>query len=321
MDIVGIGQPIKDFLMVIDKMPAENSFTALEDYSSQGGGKVSTALVAASRLGMKCAVMGTVGQDQKGRFVRDDFIRHGIDTSHLIERREGETGYCVCLAERSTQNRRFFGIRPGAGQLKEPELDYEFLKKARILHLETPDAVSKAAAAFARKQGILVSMDGDPYEDEYENLKEMEAMTDIFIGSEAYFRKRAGKNGCIKDVLYEIAEKGCAVSAVTLGEKGAAAVVRGKYIEIPAYQGIEVVDTTGAGDVFHGAFLSAWRRGMDPVWCMRFASAVSAVKCAYIGGRSGIPEWEEAVCFMDHGCIPDTKYLEERRKFYKNMVI
>ena len=320
MDIIGIGQPIKDFLMVVDKMQAENSFTALKDYSSQGGGKVSTALVAAARLGMKCAVMGTVGQDQKGRFVRDDFARHGIDTSHLIERREGETGYCVCLAERSTQNRRFFGIRPGAAQLKETELDLEFLKKGRILHLETPDAVSKAAAAFARKQGILVSMDGDPYEDEYEDLKEMEDMTDIFIGSEAYFRKRAG-NGCIKDVLYEIAEKGCAVSAGTLGEKGSAAVIHGKYIEIPAYQGMEVVDTTGAGDVFHGAFLSAWRKGMDPVRCMRFASAVSAVKCAYIGGRSGILEWEEAIYFMDHGCIPDTKYLEERRKFYKNMVI
>lgn len=320
MDIIGIGQPIKDFLMVVEKMPEENSFTALEDFSSQGGGKVSTALVAAARLGMKCAMVGTVGQDHRGRFVRDDFIRHGIDTSHLIERKEGETGYCVCLAERSTQNRRFFGIRPGADQLKETELDYEFLREGKILHLEAPDAVSKAAAAYARKQGILVSMDGDPYEDENESLKEMESMIDIFIGSEAYFRKRAG-NGCIKDVLYELSEKGCAVSAVTLGEKGAAALIDGKYIEIPAYHGIEAVDTTGAGDVFHGAFLSAWCKRMDPVYCLQFASAVSAVKCTFIGGRSGIPSWEEAVCFMEHGYIMNIKNLEERKIFYKNLVV
>lgn len=320
MDIIGIGQPIKDFLMVIDRMPSQNSFAALEDYSSQGGGKVSTALVAAARLGMKCAIMGTVGQDKKGSFVREDFIRHGIDTSHLKERKEGETGYCACLAERSTQNRRFFGVRPGAAQLTKEELDYTFLKSAKILHLETPDAVSRAAAEFARNHGILVSMDGDPYEDEYDSLKDMESLTDIFIGSEAYFRKRAG-TGCIKDVLYEMAEKGCMVSAVTLGEKGAAAVIDGKYVEVPAYTGVSVTDTTGAGDVFHGAFLSAWRKGMDPVGCLRFASAVSAVKCTCIGGRSGIPDWDETMYFMKHGCISDPESLEARKEFYKNMVV
>ena len=83
MDIIGIAQPIKDLLLVVDQIPDENSFTTLLDYSSQGGGKVSTALAAAARLGMECAVAGTVGKDAKGQFVREDFIRHGIQVEQL----------------------------------------------------------------------------------------------------------------------------------------------------------------------------------------------------------------------------------------------
>lgn len=320
MDIIGIAQPIKDLLLVVEQIPDENSFTTLLDYSSQGGGKVSTALAAAARLGMECAVAGTVGKDAKGQFVREDFIRHGIQVEQLKEREEGKTGYCVCIAEKCSPNRRFLGERPTVKQLMPEELDPDFLKQAKAIHLETPDAVSVAAAQFAKSQGITVSMDADPYPDETDALMEMESLIDIYIGSEAYFKVRS-KGKPFRDTLYEIAQKGCRVAAVTLGDQGLEAVIDGRYIRIPAFHKLPVADTTGAGDVFHGAFLSAWIKGMEPSRCLEFASAASAIKCASIGGRAGIPDWEMTNYFLETGELIKKDTIREREKFYKNLVI
>lgn len=320
MDIVGIARPVKDFIVVVDEIPDRNASAEMIGCSSQGGGKASTALVAAARLGMKCAVMGAVGQDQKGNFVRADFIRHGIDVEHLITREEGETGYCICMSELHVKNRRFIGRRPTAKQISAKELDYNFTGQAKILHLETPDSVSIEAAKFAKEHQILVSMDADPYPDEYDALVEMESLVDFMIGSEQYFTKRAhGKT--IRDALYEAAEKGCRIAAATLGENGVEAVIDGVYMKIPAFTNVKVVDTTGAGDVFHGAFLSAWIKGMEPVQCFRFASAVSAIKCGYYGGRAGIPDWKMTEEFLKSGEIIRKEELVNRERYYSDMVV
>ncbi|WP_343250712.1 carbohydrate kinase family protein [Diplocloster hominis] len=320
MDIIGIAQPIKDLILVVDRLPDENSYTSLLDYSSQGGGKVSTALVAASRLGMECAVAGTIGKDAKGKFVREDFIRHGIQADQLKVREEGKTGYCVCIAETYSPNRRFLGERPTVRQLTPSELDVGFLRQARVIHLETPDAVSIAAAEFAKSQGITVSMDADPYPEETGALIEMERLIDIYIGSEAYFKVRS-KGKPFRDTLYEIAEKGCRVAAVTMGEQGVEAVIDGEYIHIPAFRKLPVADTTGAGDVFHGAFLSAWIKGLEPRQCLLFASAASAIKCTGTGGRAGIPDWDMTNHFLETGELLKKETIRERELFYKNLVI
>jgi len=84
----------------------------------------------------------------------------------------------------------------------------------------------------------------------------------------------------------------------TLGAKGCLAVIEGKLRVFPAYP-VEAVDTTGAGDVFHGAFLVGWLRGMGLEETIRFASAVSAMKCTRIGGRAGIPSYGDALAFLE----------------------
>ena len=320
MDIIGIAQPIKDLILGVDRIPDENGYTSLLDYSSQGGGKVSTALVAAARLGMECAVAGTIGKDAKGKFVREDFIRYGIQAEQLKEREEGKTGYCVCIAEKCSPNRRFLGERPTVKQLAPEELDPGFLRQARAIHLETPDAVSIAAAEFAKSQGITVSMDADPYPEETGALIEMEGLIDIYIGSEAYFKVRS-KGKPFRDTLYEIAEKGCRAAAVTMGDQGLEAVIDGEYFRIPAFHNLPVTDTTGAGDVFHGAFLSAWIKGLEPRRCLQFASAASAIKCTGIGGRAGIPDWDTTSCFLETGELLKKETMREREMFYKNLVI
>ena len=92
-----------------------------------------------------------------------------------------------------------------------------------------------------------------------------------------------------------------------MGEEG--------FFTLPAYQ-VEVVDTVGAGDVFHGAFIAGLLQGYTTKETARLASAVSAVKCTRIGGRAGIPDWETVREFMETGRI-DYREIEERIQYYK----
>lgn len=316
MDIIGIGRAVKDFLITINEMPPQDSHTALNDYSSQGGGKVSSAMIAAARLGMETAMYGVIGDDSKGRFISEDFKRHGTDTSHLIVDKGTKNTFCICVAEKVSQTRRFFGESGTARDLTVEDLDYNFLKKARAIHLDSGNAVARKAAQFAKSSNILVSMDADQYREE---LEEMEALTDIFIASEFYYEGRC-RSMSHRELCCEMAGKGCRVAMITLGSKGCVGVADGEYFELPAFKNVNVIDTTGAGDIFHGAYLSAYLKGLGAVESATFASAVSAIKCTRIGGRAGIPDWDTTLHFLKNGEILSEE-LDRRVKFYRELVV
>ena len=100
----------------------------------------------------------------------------------------------------------------------------------------------------------------------------------------------------------------------TFGEKGCAGISKEGFFEIPAFD-VDVKDTVGAGDVFHGAFLAAIVKGLSPKDAARFASGVAAIKCTRIGGRAGIPNWEVTDNFLETGEI-DYREIDERVKKY-----
>ena len=101
----------------------------------------------------------------------------------------------------------------------------------------------------------------------------------------------------------------------TFGEKGCIGMTKGGYFELPVYK-VDVVDTVGAGDVYHGAFLAGLLKGYSAEYTAKLASAVSAIKCTRIGGRAGIPDLETAQHFMETGVINYTD-IDARVEFYK----
>ncbi|NLO09616.1 MAG: carbohydrate kinase family protein [Clostridiales bacterium] len=315
-DIIGLGTPVKDLLITIDDMPVRDSAIMINDYSSQGGGKVSTAMVAAARLGAKVSMCGVVGSDSKGEFIIEDFKRHGIDVSHMVID-EGKTSvYCLCIAEKETQTRRFFGKAGTARMLALEDMDYDYLKSAKIIHVESGNNVIRNAVEFAKKEGVTVSIDADNYTEEIEN---MEHLIDIFIASEFYYKKRFPSLSH-EEGLACLAEKGCKIAIFTLGSRGCVGLYNNEYFSFPAFTGLNIIDTTGAGDVFHGAYLSAYLKGIDPKECARVASAVSAIKCTRIGGRSGIPDWDMTRSFLDNNQIVNEETLDKRVDFYRSKV-
>jgi sugar/nucleoside kinase (ribokinase family) len=107
MDVVGIGFPCIDFLINVDRFPVPNSYAMLQDFSWQGGGKVSTALVALGRLGIKTRLIAAMGDDVFAKFLIADFRRHGVDTSKLKIDPEGTTTLSVPLSDTQTGSRSF----------------------------------------------------------------------------------------------------------------------------------------------------------------------------------------------------------------------
>lgn len=317
LDIIGIGRPVKDLLVAVDHMPEGDGAAMARAVSSQGGGNCASAIVAAARLGLICGMYANIGDDAKGRFCRDDFIRHGVDVSHLSLEPNKTTPFCLCIAETSSQTRRFIGQAGTASDLDPDALDYDYLRQSRLIHFDGSGPAVQAAATFARNNNIVTSIDAGGYSPGY---MRMEPLIDLFVASEFYMKGRfPGKTP--DEAVKLLAKTGCKVAVITLGAKGLVGCAGNDFFSLPAFSGLDIVDTTGAGDVFHGAFASAYLMGMEPVECARFASAVSYIKCTRIGGRSGIPNRDMVEHFLRHGELIGAAELDERQEFYKNLVV
>lgn len=321
-DIIGLENGMVDLALQIDEIPASGSVSHMKNYMWQPGGNVNNALAAAARLGAKCSFMGAIGSDSTSDFFRSDLAYHGIDTSHLLNK-EGSTTIVVCLAEEKTHERSFIsysGSDPGRSPDLEPEdLDESFISGTRYLHIgHASGKMMQRIVETAQKNGVLVSVDGGYYSD---TLAWTLDHCDIMIMSREFYSAMFGKDyGYISNMQKLIKERGIDTCIVTLGADGCAGANRkGEVFRIPAFSGQEIIDTTGAGDVFHGGFLFAHSQGWDLESCARYASAVSFIKCTALGGRVGIPSAATVERFLKDETI-DRSDIELRTEHYSKVM-
>jgi sulfofructose kinase len=316
IDIIGIENPTLDFNILVDKIPDTNSFAALRDYSWQGGGNIGTALVAAARLGALCGIVGIVGDDNYGQFCIDDFNRHNIDTFHIVKDIGNKTAFCVCLAEINTMGRSFIGGSAPKRQLSNLELDKGYISTAKYLHLGQMTKTEIQAAIWAKEMGITVVDDAGHFNtDTYAHTD----LIDVFVGSEHYY------NGLFHDNDYEknckaVQKRGPKIVVFTLGAKGCIGIDGDQYFAVPAFCNVPIVDTTGAGDVFHGAFIFGLLQGWDIKKAALFSNAVAAIKCTRLGGRAAIPDYATAQKFLKTGNIDYTE-INRRAEYYRKGIL
>ena len=314
MDVVGIGTPYYDMVINVSKMPGLDGAAGANEAFYQGGGKVATAMAAAARLGRSAGMMAKVGENHRGQFIINDFRYNGVDTSAIIVDAPGTSSpFCLSLSEEEHKTRIFIGKEGTAGELLPEEIDYEYLGKAKYLHLENGRPASAAAALFAREHGIVTVMDADNYQ---EGIVKLLPCLDVFIASEFFYRDMFGnlpyEEGCRK-----LLEAGPSTAIVTLGSRGSVGMTaQDGFFRTESFQ-VPVRDTTGAGDVFHGAYIVGLLEGMAAPECARFASAVSAIKCTCFGGRTGIPNRETVQRFLETGEIDRTE-AQRRLAYYRN---
>lgn len=314
IEVVGIGTPVMDLLIHTQKVPSAEGLNLLEECSWQGGGKVTSALAALGRLGVETGIVGVIGGDWYGKFQLEDFKRHHVDTSRLAVDPGGETPFCICLSDRETRNRSFIGRRSILRDLTMEDLDRDYITQGRYIHLSHMDPVVRQAAVWAREKGIGVVFDADHYREEIAGNYDA---IDVFIASEYYYR------AVFRDDDYErncrtIQEKGPGIVVFTFGERGCLGVYGDSFFKQPAFE-VPVMDTTGAGDVFHGAFIYGLLQGWSIEETARFSGAVSAIKCTRVGGRAGIPDRAAVERFLKDGTIDYTD-IDRRVAFYRNRI-
>lgn len=323
-DVIGVENLIMDLAFRINRLPATDGFSLIREFCWQSGGNASSAVVALARLGSRCGMVGTVGSDRYGDFCVKDMQRHGVDVSHL-KRHSGATTLCVCLAEEATQGRSFLGLPGSASDMSAQEVDESYISQARAIHLSCiPSDAQQYAIEFARRNQVLVSLDAGAYSPEGKRLAEQ---SDILIMSEHFYRGMFGEDSRYEENCQALArDGGHQVVIVTLGKRGCAGSDGRENFSLEAFSGHEIVDTTGAGDVFHGGFLYAYlNRRNDPAFgytirdCARFASVVSYLNCLTLGGRTGIPTQEMVDRFLLDGTVLPGD-IPERKEFYKDAV-
>lgn len=311
-DVIGLDSPCVDLAVNVRCFPKPNGAERIQNLSWQGGGKVASGMVAAARLGLCCGIMGNVGDDKYGTFCLRDFQDHGIDTEQMCVRKNRTTNFDIVISDEGSMGRSFVFYPGNAECMTEEELNIEYISNSSYFYMANLDSVTKKAAQMAKQKMEakflwMLTLITD-------ELLDAISWIDIFIGSEFVYEKMLEAGKSVKENCEYLYNKGPEIVIFTFGEKGCAGISKEGFFEIPAFD-VDVKDTVGAGDVFHGAFLAAIVKGLSPKDAARFASGVAAIKCTRIGGRAGIPNWEVTDNFLETGEI-DYREIDERVKKY-----
>ncbi len=301
MAVMGIGQCAWDMLAVVDRFPQSDTKKEVFVWEEQGGGPAATALVALSRLGVPCRFYGVIGDDNEGEAIRKSLIEEGVDVTGLVKRSNASSQTAFIAIDKSTGTRTIFWKRPSSDPLQVEELPPDFLSNAEFLLLDgLMKDVSAFAARQARKLGIPVMLDAGHVR---EGMLELARMSDYVVGSEEFARELGWKDDP-GSFSHEIKRLGFGITTITLGVRGSVTYAGTETISCPAFP-IEIVDTTGAGDVFHGGYLFGLLQKWPLKDTIRFASATAALKCRRLGGRAGIPRLSEVQQFLQARGNPD----------------
>lgn len=295
--IACVGIAVQDRLYSVDALPAGGGKYQARRYQETGGGPAATAAVAAARLGAQVDFIGRVGDDACGDTLIAELRSYGVDTRYCRRCPDARTSQSAILVdaqgERIIINYPSPDLPAGAGWLDEIDFSaYDMVLADVRWHEGTLRALTLAARA-----GVPTLLDADVTP---QDITPLVALTNHAVFSAPGLRKMTGDDNA------EVAlTKAAALTAgsvyVTHGDKGSLWIDNERLCHLPAFS-VNVVDTTGAGDVFHGAMAVALAQGCAREAAVRFASAVAAMKCTRPGGRAGIPDREQTASFLSrHG--------------------
>ena len=303
-DVVGIGANSVDYVYRLPAYPERdgpNAKMRISSHSLCGGGQVATALCTCAAMGLRAKYIGATGTDDNGRHVREELTRHGIDMIDAVIR-DVANQFAVIMVDEHAGERIVLWDRNEGLLLRPREIPPEVLAAARVVHVDDVDQeASIMAAEIARGAGRMVTSDIDRITPRTEAL--VQAVT-IPIFAEHVPAALTGETD-FERALRDLRRLNDGLMCVTLGPRGAAALEGDTFYHEPAFT-VDAVDTTGAGDVFRGAFITALLRGEAARDAMRFANAAAAISCTRLGAINGVPTYEEAAA-LAHGKAVGTR--------------
>lgn len=299
-EIVAVGVACLDHAVAVESLAPPHERIGARRYVQAGGGMAATGMVAAARLGGRCALASSAGDDPAGRYIREELAREGINLDYFRLRPTGRTGVSLCLSEITARRKLIIGLAGGTQRMTPADVDdgfWQMVCRARLLHLDGFHAeLAVAAGQSARDAGVPVHLDatiGGPTSDRFL------AVSDIVFASQTFAEQRFGVDVTPKVLEWLLDLTPARWVGLTMGAAGSVALDRktGRRFHQPAFD-IDVLDTVGAGDSYHGAMSFALARGYPMDKAMRLAAAVGAMCCLGLGGREGLPTLRQAQAFL-----------------------
>jgi sulfofructose kinase len=283
VDLVGVGLNATDTIIPLPHYPALGSKVEFHSVNVLPGGQVATAVVACQQWGLHTRYVGKIGDDAAAAIHRAEFARLGVE-AHLLTAAGCASQQAFILVDEAGERTVLWKGDPRL-TLQPEELQRDWIVNARALHVDGHDtAAAVVAAGWARGAGIPVVADLD---DLYPGVNALLNHVDYLITSRDIPARLVG-DGDLRRSLPEVRRRyGCRLTAATLGREGVLAWDGAHFHYAPAFQ-VGVVDTTGAGDIFHAGFLYGLLQGWPLPRQLEFGCAAAALNCTGTGARGGI---------------------------------
>ena len=294
-DVVGFGLNAVDHICVVPTYPERDTKLRVERFERTGGGQAASAMVLCARLGLSAKYVGKVGDDELGAFSLESIRSEGVDVSDVTVVSGVTNQLALIVVDGRDGERTILWHRPPEIATAPADLSGEQVACGRALLVDGHDAPAAArAAGLARERGVPVILDAETVKD---GTRELVASTDLLVASSRFPRLYTGVDEH-REALRAIREEGPRFVAMTMGRDGAVALdPEGELRGFPAFR-VEAVDTTGAGDVFHGAFAYGFLSGWSVEETMRFSNAAAALNCTGLGARGGAGSLAEIMELM-----------------------
>jgi len=288
VDLVGVGLNATDTLIPLPKFPERGSKVEYKRASILPGGQTASAVIACQTWGLTTRYVGKLGDDDAARLHCREFARTGVD-ARVIKVPHAASAHSYILVDNGGE-RTVLCQRNDQVLLRPEDLKREWIVNSRALLVEGFEtAAALQAANWARTAGISVIADLDEM---YDGVEDLAANVDYLVVSRDFPKRMTGERN-LELALRKMKNRyGCAVTAATLGQDGVLAWDGERFHLRPAYC-VEVIDTTGAGDIFHAGFIYGLLQGWPLPRRLDFACAAAALNCTRTGARGGIGPIEE----------------------------
>lgn len=288
LDVIGLGVSTLDILSLVETFPTGDEVQRATAVTVQGGGPVSTAIVTAAALGARTAMIDRLGDDWRGQAILREYQQAGVGLDFLTLE-PGATSSIATILVRRTDGARAIAYCPGTTpEVLPADVPADAISASKLLHVNGRYLEACLhACTIARRAGVLVSFDGGAHRYRPE-LRPLVALSDICIVALDFARQYTGRTE-IEAMSAMLAADGPTLVVITDGLRGSWIYPSGgESFHQPAFPQADLVDTTGCGDTYHGAFLFGLARNQPLTECAILASRLAAQNCRFLGGRGGL---------------------------------
>ena len=305
--VVGVGINATDTIIRLPQFPALDSKVEILSAQVKAGGQVASAMVACRRWGLRARYVGKIGGDSAGTLQTREMKREGVQ-AHWIVARNSASQCSYILVDEPSGERTILWQRDPRMALRAADLKRKWIADANVLLVDGHDTrAALQAARWAREQGISVVADLDNV---YPEVQELLHCVDYPVTSKDFPGRLTAEGNLLKSLPRILGEFRSRIVIATLGRQGAIAWNGVHFLVCPGFR-VQAIDTTGAGDIFHGAFVYSLARGFELKETLEFSCAAAAINCTASGARGKIATLDEIARLRKIGARSESAFTAE----------